>query len=475
MPRPALPHRLSRRFSLQALLLGSYLGLLAPALLFLVLWAGFNLQRALYEREAGDLDARAASLAPLLREPLALSSFRRQLSPQVVNLVKAYAQSTGATVTVVDGTGRVFISSDDDIPFGALISGPEFNGHPGRRWDGYMEDERTFAAAPILEDARTVWGFVQVSRPTDDVAHSVRTMWFTLAAAAALVLGASAAVSLMIARQIARPVQALTLATEAVAGGDLNRSVVPSGPRETQRLADAFNRMSAQVRATLTQQEAFVANAAHELRSPLASMQLRLEMIDAHGQADPGLVSEYLRKLRDEVSALHHMTEELLTLSVTADPERSTRTSEDLAPLLYEVADQYGPLAQHAGLRLQSQLPAHLTPVPANRAELAMVFRNLLNNAIKFTPAGGDVTLEARETANAVEVRVSDTGRGIAPEALPHIFDRFFREDRSDHRGAGLGLALVKAVVESHGGEVAVQSRQGVGSMFTVRLPKPAV
>ena len=138
------------------------------------------------------------------------------------------------------------------------------------------------------------------------------------------------------------------------------------------------------------------------------------------------------------------------------DPERSPRERMDLAPLLYEIADQYGPLAQDAALNFTVQVPPHLAPVLANAGQLTMAIRNLLHNALKFTPAEGSVTLTAAEQGGRVEVRVADTGRGIAPESLPHIFDRFFREDRSDHRGAGLGLALVKGVVEGHRGRVDV-------------------
>ena len=467
---------------LVALLLGSYLALVAPAVVVLVLWTGFNLQRATLEHAAGDLDARAALLAPLLREPLAeLGPPRRGQPPALIplgTLVRTYAQSTGDRVVVVDRALRVAASSDDSLAQGAQLAAADVlpkDGGPDLRRDPTTNQQRLYSAAPIREDVRLVVGFVQVSHDASEVAEAIRTLWLTLVGGAALVLGGSAAGALLVARQIARPVQALTAATEAVAGGDLNRSVTPAGPAETRRLADAFNHMSAQVRQTLALQEAFVANAAHELRSPLASLQLRLEMIESPGGEDPALVTSYLRKLRGEVGSLQHLAEELLTLSVVSDPERSPKQPIDLAPLLYILADQHGPLAQDAGLRLDVQVPGHLPPVQANQSQMTMAVRNLLENAIKFTPAGGSVTLEAAEADGRVAVTVRDSGRGIDPAALPHIFERFFRVDRSEHHGAGLGLSLVHAVVTAHGGRVDVDSRPGQGSAFTISLPVAAV
>jgi len=441
-------------------------------LVLLVLWAGFSLQAATLDQAARDLDTQGASLAPFLREPLQL---RVRGAVAVVALVKSYSETTGATVTVTDPNRRVLVSSDDRIAAGAQLTGPELQQRvTAIRWDDAMGEERMYAAAPIIEDVREVVGFVQVSRPSAELWQRIKTTWLTLLGAATGALVLAVAGSILVARQITQPVRALTRAAQGVAGGDLSREVKPSGPSETQGLADAFNTMSTTVRETLAQQEAFVANAAHELKSPLASIRLRLEMIDRHGAEHPELTAEYLAKLQSEVSALQHLTEELLTLSVVADPERSPKTPTDLAPLCYELSDQYGPLAQQAGLELQVEVPDHLPKVAVSAGQIAMALRNLLSNAVKFTPAGGLVRLRAAAQGDAVEIQVSDTGRGISAEALPHVFERFYREDRSDHRGAGLGLSLVKAVVDAHGGRVAVESERGRGSTFNVRLPQAA-
>lgn len=458
--------------SLQTLLLASHLGLTAPVLVLLVLWAGFSLQTAALDQAARDLDTQGASLAPFLREPLQM---RVRGAAAVVALVKSYSETTGATVTVTDPNRRVLVSSDDRITTGVQLTGPELQQRvTAIRWDDTLSEERMFAGAPIIEDLREVVGFVQVSRPAAELWQRIKTTWFTLLGAATGALVLAVAGSVLVARQITQPVRALTSAAQSVAGGDLSRVVEPSGPRETQGLADAFNTMSTTVRETLAQQEAFVANAAHELKSPLASIRLRLEMIDRHGEEHPELTAEYMAKLQTEVSALQHLTEELLTLSVVADPERSPKTPTDLAPLCYELSDQYGPLAQQAGLSLEVDVPDHLPQVTVNSGQIAMALRNLLSNALKFTPAGGRVRLHAAAQGDAVAIEVSDTGRGISSEALPHVFDRFYREDRSDHRGAGLGLSLVKAVVDAHGGKVTVQSERGRGSTFNVRLPQAA-
>ncbi len=214
--------------------------------------------------------------------------------------------------------------------------------------------------------------------------------------------------------------------------------------------------------------------AAHELRSPLASVRLRLEMAQAHGERDPETARRYLAQALKEVERLHRLAHQLLSLSsVDAQLARGAQPM-DPAPVLYQVVDSMMALAQHKGLQVQVDVPPHLPLVRASPELLTTAVRNLLDNAIKFTPPGGSVRLSARAAGGQVEIAVSDTGVGIPPEELPHIFQRFRRGRRSTGEGgsgAGLGLALVKTIVEGYGGQGKVESPLGEGSTFVLALP----
>ena len=235
-------------------------------------------------------------------------------------------------------------------------------------------------------------------------------------------------------------------------------------------------------------------------------------MLQRHGRDNPELTQRYLQQMESEIEHLRRLVDHLLTLSRLDEGQELPRIPLDLAPILYDLADEMGPLAQSAGLRLHVDVPPHLPAVVANADSMRMVVRNLLDNAIKHTPSGGEITLHARANdaepteglrangqqspqaqhssfvighppdqgprsgghPSAVVIQVTDTGSGIPPEHLPHIFERFYRVDKTRsrrHGGAGLGLSLVRSIVEAHGGQISVESQVGRGSVFTVRLP----
>jgi len=501
-----LATRLSR--SLQSRLLLTYVALMVLSVGGLILWTGQRLQAAAIEQAEHNLELEAFIIADALREPLdKWAQGENSEGRSLQSLVRSYAESAGGRVTVTNAGLRVLFSSDERVPIHSEENHPEFiaaragwEQHDIRR-DEWSGEERLFVAAPVTEEGRKVVGFVQLSVPMAPIYDEIQQTWLNLIAAGGIVLVATVLISLVLAHQIARPVQALTVITEQIAAGRLEQRVTPAGPDEIQRLGQAFNRMAERVQEMLAQQQAFVANAAHELRSPLTSLLLRLEMLQTHAHGDADLTRHYLRQMEREVDRLRRLVDHLLALSALDEGKRLSCTPLDLAPLLYALADEMGPLARQADLDLCVDVPPHLPPVMANAEQMHIVVRNLLDNAIKYTPAGGRITLRAT-TADlkqrgsgaegrgglasgpldlnssgqkaAVVIEVADTGIGIPAEALSHIFERFYRVDRAWSRrqgGAGLGLALVRAIVEAHGGHVKVGSQPGQGSVFTVLLP----
>ncbi|MBS1251486.1 MAG: Signal transduction histidine-protein kinase BaeS [Anaerolineales bacterium] len=487
--------------SLQSRLLLTYLVLLFLGLGGLIVWAGLRLQGAAIEQAEHELELEALLIANAFQEPIEAwqeVETDEGRSLDIDTLAHSYAQRIGARVTVVNSDLRVLASSD------AAVLGQIEHNHPeivaaqahqeqhDIRWDEWRNEERLFVAAPITEEAGEIDGVLQLSVPMAPIHSDIRRTWLNLIGVGGAILVVTAIASLLLARQVASPIQHLTSVTEAVAAGDLEQRVTPAGPDEVQRLGQAFNRMAGQLREVLARQQAFVANAAHELRSPLTSIRLRIEMIQQHGQSKPELAERYLGQMEQEVGHLQRLIDHLLTLSKVEAAQERPASSIDLAPLLYDLADEMGPLAGAAGMELQIDVPAHLPPVLADPDPMRMVIRNLLDNAIKYSQSGGEITLKAmtahevgesakgsmpaaRSGTGAVIIQVSDTGPGIPEEHLPHIFDRFYRVDKRRPRsegGAGLGLSLVRSIVETHGGEVCVESEAGEGATFEVHLPQ---
>ncbi|MBM3132737.1 MAG: two-component sensor histidine kinase, partial [Chloroflexi bacterium] len=220
-------------------------------------------------------------------------------------------------------------------------------------------------------------------------------------------------------------------------------------------------------------QQQFTGDASHELRTPLAVIQAEATLA-LQKEREAGEYRESLQTISEEAGHMASIIEKLLTLArADSGTEQLMFEEIDLGKLLTEIAADAEVLCQHKGLSFQLGEVPGLT-LKGDRARLRELFLNLLDNAIKYTPAGGTVSLSLREAERMATVDVRDTGLGIPPEHVPHIFERFYRVDKARSRaegGAGLGLAICKHIAEIHGGRIEVQSEAGKGSTFSVRLP----
>jgi len=285
-----------------------------------------------------------------------------------------------------------------------------------------------------------------------------------LAALLALLTG------LAVARRITRPVTRLIRVTRAMGGGDRAARVGPvAAPGELRELATAFDQMADGLDREEQLRRDLVADIAHELRTPIAVLQAGHEAL-LDGVAEP--TPEQLASLRDEVLRLARMVGDLQTLAAAdAAAMQLTLRPGDLASIAATAADSLAGQFEAAGITLHRKL----TPVPvlADAHWLHQVVTNLLTNALKFTPAGGRVTIEAGPADGQARLRVSDTGAGIPAEELPRIFNRFWRgRQASTVSGSGIGLAIAAELAQAHGGQLTAASQPGQGTELTLTLPR---
>jgi signal transduction histidine kinase len=268
-------------------------------------------------------------------------------------------------------------------------------------------------------------------------------------------------------RRATQPIEEMMDAAEHVAQGDYTARVSERGPRDVRHLAHAFNSMSERLQLNDEQRRRLLADISHELRTPLTVLQGNLEgLLD--GLYQPEAVR--LESLVEETRVMSRLIDDLRTL---ADAESGTlklqREPTDLGLLINEVIASFRGQAQTAGVALSVEAAPNLPLIEIDPARIRQVLTNLIANALRYTSKGGSIHVKCVSQGQSIEVTVSDTGRGIAEQDLPHIFERYTKS--SDSRGSGLGLAIAKDLIAAHGGTIAAQSRLGQGTRIEITLP----
>jgi signal transduction histidine kinase len=297
--------------------------------------------------------------------------------------------------------------------------------------------------------------------------ESVTTVVLAAVLVAAVV---SVVLAIVMARMLARPLAEIGGAARRIAEGDYAARVPRDGPEELTSLADSFNQMAASLERQEAMRRDFIANAAHELRTPLTNLQGYLEalrdgVIEADRATYDSLLDEAGRLVR-----LSHSLDALAEGDAATSPPRLEDV--DLTVAIRTALELAQPALERSGLHLVVDLPEHL-PARANPDHLAQVLANLLSNAMRYTPAGGTVTVRAERRPSDLLVSISNTGEGIPETDLERVFERFYRVEKSRdraHGGAGIGLAIVKQLVEAGGGRVGAESGVG-GTRFWFSLP----
>lgn len=319
-----------------------------------------------------------------------------------------------------------------------------------------------------------------VSRGAVFLAASLNPVYETLIAIRRLFLWATFGAMLfagvlivLFTRHLTEPIQKLTIAAQQLAEGQLDQHIPVHTHDEIGRLAQQFNIMAARVKEMNRRLTRFVADVSHELRTPLSSIHICLQTLQDY-KMKPAEQKEFLEDINHETQRMIYLVEDLLEITRRQEVA-DKRENFPLAGLLTEVINATHPRAERKGLRFFTEIPPDLPEFYLSVADLKRVCFNLLDNALKYTPSGGWVKLAAVQEKEGVLITVQDTGCGLPEEALPHIFERFYRVDKARSRhlgGTGLGLAICREIIEHYGGEIGVlESREGAGSTFYFTLP----
>jgi len=280
------------------------------------------------------------------------------------------------------------------------------------------------------------------------------------------------ALALILGYVLLRPVRALTHAATALGQGDLAQRVTVEGDDEIAGLAHTFNHMAESLQQAETRRKAMTADVAHELRTPLAVQRANLEAIQ---DGIYPLSPEYLQPVYEQTLLLERLVEDLRTLALAdAGQIELVRTETDIPGLVQRVVEQFQPHAATSNRQINVILPqTPTTTVNADPGRIEQILGNLLTNALRHTPEGGQITVAVQPSPAHVQISVRDTGPGIPVESLPHLFERFYRGDRSRSRmegGTGLGLSIARRLAEAHGGSLEAGNHRDGGAVFTLTL-----
>lgn len=396
------------------------------------------------------------------------SSFR---DADLVELLRtAQTRSTETESALPRGVSLALLEAGEFEWIGTeLAEPPRFAGgvHVG------VTDGIEYAAVPLRDGSGGM--LYAVRREPQFLVASTRFLfefWWQLLVAGAI----AAAIALVVARWLARgmtqPLRDMAGAARKMERGDYGQRVVTVSRDEVGQLAVAFNRMSSELESLERVRRDLVANVSHELKTPISALRAHLEnLLDGVERPDP----QTLQVMLAQSERLGRMVDQLLELSRLESGDLPLhREPVALAPLVARVLSEVQVTRGRSDIELSEDVPEDLPTVFADAERVYQVLFNLLDNAVRFTPAGGRVRVTAAGHNGSVDVAVADTGPGIQEEHLPRLFDRFYRVDTSRSRGeggTGIGLAIARSVVEAHGGRIWAESEPGKGSTFTFELP----
>jgi signal transduction histidine kinase len=452
--------------SLRARLLAAFAYVLVLVIVALEVPLALNLSRRVDAEVKSEAQGQAALIASTV-------SGRLRDSRGLDRVVASSEASLGGRVIVVNARGRLLAdSAGEGLESSSYASRPEIAAalrgrtDQGTRHSDTLGEDLLFTAVPVLRNGRTV-GAVRVTQSVDRVQSEVRTDVLALIAVGVLALALGLGVAWLLAGSLAEPMRRLAGTARRVASGDLEARAEPEGSSEQREVAAAFNEMTGRLGRSLQAQREFVANASHQLRTPLTGLRLRLEA--AGVRTDDPEVRRQLEAAERETERLAHLLGQLLSLA--REPDRKTGERLLLADEAESALGRWDAPARSGGHELALAAEGGAS-AEASRADVAAMLDNLIENALNYSPSGTTVTVETGRDERWSWFAVCDEGPGVAPGEDERLFERFYRGSGSTGtEGTGLGLAVVEALAKRWGGGATIRNREGGGARAEVRLP----
>ena len=454
--------------SLRVRMLGAFGYVLVFTLIALEIPLTLNFSRRVDSEIRAEAGAAAHAIA-------AAASGRLTTQTALASLAADQAKRLDGRVLVVDQRGRVLVDSDRSAaPGSPYASRPEIASAlrgtetQGERHSSSLHADLLFTSVPIVDAGHTT-GAVRVTQSVDGVHHQVRKDVLGLLGLGAAVLLLGLGLAWALAGSLSRPLQNLAKAARRVAGGDMQARATPAGSSEQVEVANAFNDMTERLGRTLDAQRDFVANASHQLRTPLTGLRLRLESASLKA-SDPGLQRD-LAAGEQETERLAKLLANLLRLA--QDGQRPAAARVGLGAAAGRAAERWREQAERDGHTIDLA-DGDEVEIAATNGDLDTVLDNLLENALNYTPAGEPITVDwGRDHAEAF-IAVLDRGPGLGEDEADHVFDRFYRGRSSQGGsvpGTGLGLAIVETLARRWGGSATLVNRPDGGARAEVRFP----
>ncbi|MEI6513331.1 MAG: ATP-binding protein [bacterium] len=459
-------------FGIKSRLILSHLAIAAVAAVAASIYLSISFKELQVKYQEHSLLSSAYALADALETDFGTPQGLRQTR----HAMRKLAIDDPGVFAVVDRNGQVLATTIASTPEGSTLSGIEsvLSGKPYIQvTPGTKDDDQHIVVLVPIEHNGKVVGAVRAWVSEKDYRNSLAPIKKITALALSGVIVFSVVVSLVLAQALIIPIRKMRQLSKRIAGGDFETRVREPSGDELGELSEDLNTMASRLQELERARRDFMGNISHELRSPVSNIRITSEVLQRRAERLGDDSAKLFGTVIAETERLELLIDELLELSaIMAGVLILEKEVFDLKPMLEELIENISPRAHQKNINI-GLLADPTINISADWTRLARAIGNLIDNAVKFTPSGGQVVLSARRCDAEITIEVTDTGEGISEEDLPKVFERFYRADKARTRtgGAGIGLAIVKHTVEAHGGSVEAYSEEGHGSKFIIRLP----
>lgn len=419
------------------------------------------------QRLATFADNLADELVELLEDDLEDGLEDGKVPKAVLSIMDRHAQTSNFRVTFIHTDGHALYDSSGILPARNLFTDPEFGVTRSQQQptssqrDDEQGIEHLWFTTPIRYEGKAL-GYIRAAAPTAEPYAEIRRRLSALGGVCLLLMLLAIVLGTWLANSLTRPLQTLRTTALTLASGDLDQRVPELETDEMRTVGQAFNEMAEQVQNMVVEQQAFAGNAAHELRTPITAIRLRTERM-LRGVLEQETLHEYIAEIDSEATRMGGLVDDLTLLArLDANRLQIGESEVDISRVAAALIEELQPRAQRKSITLTLDRPSRLTPVTATTNHVQVVLRNLLDNALKYTPEGGRVTCQVTQQPEAILITIVDTGEGIATADLPRVVQRFYRADQAHTRavdGVGLGLSLVTSLIATYGGTLQISSR----------------